>query len=116
VPTVAILTRIYLTSRVVSSFQRMLPVIIAIVESGALYAANMLAVLVLYLCESNGQYPALDIVTPLVVRPSEQSHTMPLMYSHRLPGYRVLPNHLADSIPGVCFQAAHDKWNFLDPF
>ena len=47
----------------------MLPIIMAIIESGALYSINMLAVLVLYLCKSNGQYTALDIVTPLVVRP-----------------------------------------------
>ena len=39
-----------------------------IVESGALYAVSVLSLLIAYLAKSNGQYAALDAVTPLVVR------------------------------------------------
>ena len=44
-----------------------MPVIMALVESGALHATAWLALLITYLSGSNGQYAALDVITPLVV-------------------------------------------------
>ena len=44
------------------------PVMIVIIESGALYTSGIIAFLCTYLAGSNGQYPALDLITPLVVR------------------------------------------------
>ena len=43
------------------------PVIFIIVESSALYAFGVIAVLVSFLSGSNGQYPAVDAIVPLVV-------------------------------------------------
>ena len=45
----------------------LMPVIMALVESGGLHATAWLALLITYLSGSNGQYPALDVITPLVV-------------------------------------------------
>jgi len=45
----------------------LLPVFIVIVESGALYATSVLALVVTMWTGSNGQSPALDIVTSIVV-------------------------------------------------
>jgi len=45
----------------------LLPVFIVIVESGALYATSVLALLVTLFTQSNGQYIMLDIVVPIVV-------------------------------------------------
>lgn len=42
-----------------------------IIESGAIYTASVLCLLVSYLVNSNGQYPALDLITPLVVSSSQ---------------------------------------------
>lgn len=47
--------------------QSLVPVLVGIVESGALYASGVLVLLITYLANSNAQYPALDICTPLVV-------------------------------------------------
>jgi hypothetical protein len=44
-----------------------LPLFIVIVESGALYATSVIALLVAFLTGSNGQFPAMDIATPIVV-------------------------------------------------
>ncbi|KAH7904780.1 hypothetical protein BJ138DRAFT_1165963 [Hygrophoropsis aurantiaca] len=44
----------------------LLPVVIVTVESGALYACGVLALMIAYVSGSNGQYPASDGVTPLV--------------------------------------------------
>ena len=44
-----------------------MPVVMALVESGALHASAWLALLITYLTGSNGQYAALDVITPLVV-------------------------------------------------
>ena len=46
----------------------LMPVVMALVESGALHATAWLALLITYLTDSNGQYAALDVITPLVVR------------------------------------------------
>jgi len=64
--TVAISYRIYSTHRGLETTKTLLPVTIAIIESGALYATGVLSLLVAYLAKSNGQYPALDSLTPLV--------------------------------------------------
>ncbi|TFY71109.1 hypothetical protein EVG20_g1885 [Dentipellis fragilis] len=45
---------------------KLFPVIIVIIETGALYTSNLIAFLVVYLNSSNGQYIALDLITPLV--------------------------------------------------
>ncbi|KAG1729670.1 uncharacterized protein EDB91DRAFT_1059859 [Suillus paluster] len=42
------------------------PVFIVIVESGALYATSVLALLLAFVTGSNGQYPAMDIAPPIV--------------------------------------------------
>jgi len=39
-----------------------------IVESSALYAFGVIGVLASFLSDSNGQYPAVDAIVPLVVR------------------------------------------------
>jgi hypothetical protein len=44
-----------------------LPLFIVLVESGALYATSVIALLVAFLTGSNGQFPAMDIATPIVV-------------------------------------------------
>jgi len=64
--TVLIAWRIYATRRGLNTTKTLLPVTIAIVESGALYASSVMSLLVAFLSGSNGQYPALDVVTPLV--------------------------------------------------
>ncbi|KAG2087200.1 uncharacterized protein F5147DRAFT_841483 [Suillus discolor] len=43
-----------------------LPVLIVIVEGGAIYATSVLALLLAFLTGSNGQYPAMDIGPPVV--------------------------------------------------
>lgn len=62
--------RIYSTGRFRSGMGlrmgSLLPVMIVIIESGALYTSGIIAFLCTYLAGSNGQYPALDLITPLV--------------------------------------------------
>jgi len=64
--TAAISWRIYSTGRLTNASRSLLPVMIIIVESGALYTSGVLGLLIAFLTGSNGQYPALDVVTPLV--------------------------------------------------
>ncbi|KAA1478713.1 hypothetical protein DENSPDRAFT_855096 [Dentipellis sp. KUC8613] len=64
--TVAIAFKIWITGSHKTSLGNLLPVMVAIVETGALYTASLIAFLITYLAESNGQYVAIDIVTPLV--------------------------------------------------
>jgi ABC-type Mn2+/Zn2+ transport system permease subunit len=45
----------------------LLPVIIVIVESGALYATSVLGLLVTFLIGSNAQYIMQDVITAIVV-------------------------------------------------
>ncbi|KAI0317719.1 hypothetical protein OF83DRAFT_1083428 [Amylostereum chailletii] len=61
--TVAIAVRIY--SLRLKGHRSLIPTIVVIVESGALYAGGVLGLLIAYLSGTNGQYPALDIITPL---------------------------------------------------
>ncbi|KAG1869673.1 hypothetical protein C8R48DRAFT_597627 [Suillus tomentosus] len=44
----------------------LLPVMMVIVEGGAIYATSVLALLLAFLTGSNGQYPAMDIGPPVV--------------------------------------------------
>ncbi|KAH7912514.1 hypothetical protein BJ138DRAFT_1171904 [Hygrophoropsis aurantiaca] len=64
--TASIAWRIYSARRFIGGINTLLPVVIVTVESGALYACGVLAQLTSYLSGSNGQYPALDALTPLV--------------------------------------------------
>ncbi|ETW78678.1 hypothetical protein HETIRDRAFT_324812 [Heterobasidion irregulare TC 32-1] len=58
--------RIYNTGRFRPSAGNMMPIIVVLIESGALYTSSVIAMLCSYLSGSNGQYPALDLITPLV--------------------------------------------------
>jgi F0F1-type ATP synthase membrane subunit c/vacuolar-type H+-ATPase subunit K len=42
-------------------------IVVIIVESSALYALSVLAALVTFLCGTNGVFPAMDAIVPLVV-------------------------------------------------
>ena len=66
---VAIAYRIYAPSRGLGPGMpsTLLPVTIAIIESGALYTVAMLSLLLAYVTHSNGKYTALDCVAPLIV-------------------------------------------------
>jgi hypothetical protein len=44
-------------------------IVVIIVESSALYALGVLAALVSFVSGTNGQYPAVDAIVPLVVSP-----------------------------------------------
>jgi hypothetical protein len=37
---------------------------LAVIESAALYSVSLISLIVVYLSGSNGQYPALDMVSP----------------------------------------------------
>ncbi|ETW86388.1 hypothetical protein HETIRDRAFT_230432, partial [Heterobasidion irregulare TC 32-1] len=62
----AICWRIYQPSREWGGVRTLLPVLMAIIESGALYTAGVLTTLILFLIESNAQFAALDLLMPLV--------------------------------------------------
>ncbi|KAG0703634.1 hypothetical protein DFH29DRAFT_803125 [Suillus ampliporus] len=65
--TILIAWRIYRTRRFMpKGLGTLLPVFIVVVESGALYATSILALLLTILTESNGQYIMRAIVTPIV--------------------------------------------------
>ncbi|KAL4255441.1 hypothetical protein AB1N83_012662 [Pleurotus pulmonarius] len=64
--TTAIAWRIYRTRSPLIKRTRLTPVLLAFVESGALYASSLLALMIAYASDSNGQYAVLDAVTPLV--------------------------------------------------
>lgn len=44
----------------------LLPILIVVIEGGALYATSVLALLLAFLTGSNGQYPAMDIAPHIV--------------------------------------------------
>jgi hypothetical protein len=44
-------------------------IVVILVESSALYSLSVLAALVFFISGSNGQYPAVDAIVPLVVSP-----------------------------------------------
>jgi len=65
--TAAIVTKISITRRSAASASvSLFPVMAVIVESGAIYTCSVLGLLIAFLLGSNGQYAALDIMTPLV--------------------------------------------------
>ena len=62
-----IASRIWFTTKKVARFsgqQTLLPVVIVVVESGAIYSISCITLLTVYLLGSNAQYPALDGVRP----------------------------------------------------
>ncbi|OJA18165.1 hypothetical protein AZE42_10619 [Rhizopogon vesiculosus] len=66
--TILIARRIYRTRRFMSGgLAALLPIFIVILESGALYAMSVVALIVTLLTRSNGQYIVLDIVAPIMV-------------------------------------------------
>lgn len=54
------------THRYFSGSRSLFPIALVIVESGALYTSSLFAFLVVYLSKSNGQYPAVNMIPPLV--------------------------------------------------
>ncbi|KAF9441585.1 hypothetical protein P691DRAFT_779751 [Macrolepiota fuliginosa MF-IS2] len=63
----AIVAKIQWTKhRSATSSRTLFPVVAVIIESGAIYTTSVLGLLIAYLNNSNGQYAALDLVTPLV--------------------------------------------------
>ncbi|KAJ7598601.1 hypothetical protein C8J56DRAFT_169818 [Mycena floridula] len=60
--------RIWHVNRQVMSFvnHNFMPIILLVVESGAIYSATLLTLLILYKCESWFQYVLLDAVSPIV--------------------------------------------------
>ncbi|KAF9488205.1 hypothetical protein BDN71DRAFT_1403590 [Pleurotus eryngii] len=64
--TTVIAWRIYRVTSPLIKQTRLKPVLLAIVESGALYASSVLALMITYASGSGGAYPAFDVVTPLV--------------------------------------------------
>ncbi|OJA13664.1 hypothetical protein AZE42_10221 [Rhizopogon vesiculosus] len=65
--TISIACRIYRTRRfMLGGLATLLPIFIVIVESGALYALSVIALLVTLVDGSNGQYVMLDIVVPIM--------------------------------------------------
>jgi hypothetical protein len=64
-----IVYRIWSSNRSVASYHQssLIPVILAVVESAALYSSALLALLISYALTSNGQYPGVDTMMPLIV-------------------------------------------------
>jgi len=61
--------RIWLSQRATRDFRvhsPLMPVMITMIESGVLYSAAALSCLVAYASGSNGQYAALDVLTPVI--------------------------------------------------
>jgi hypothetical protein len=63
----AIVWRIYLVRHFTPDNLLFIPVVIVIVESGALYTTSVLALLIAFLTGSNAQYLMLDVIIPIVV-------------------------------------------------
>jgi len=65
---VSIAWQIYHTRRFMpGGLAALLPVFIVVIESGALYATSVLALLISFLVGSNGEYIMLAIIPPIVV-------------------------------------------------
>jgi hypothetical protein len=65
---VSIAWQIYHTRRFMpGGLAALLPVFIVVIESGALYATSVLALLISFLVGSNGEYIMLDVIPPIVV-------------------------------------------------
>jgi hypothetical protein len=65
--TISIAWQIYHTRRFMpGGLAALLPVFIVVIESGALYATSVLALLISFLVRSNGEYIMLAIIPPIV--------------------------------------------------
>ncbi|KAA1477758.1 hypothetical protein DENSPDRAFT_844953 [Dentipellis sp. KUC8613] len=75
--TLMLVTTLYCTSAIAykiastghfkdQSFYNLLPILVIVVETGAIYTSSLVAFLVAFLVNSNGQYIAIDLITPLV--------------------------------------------------
>jgi hypothetical protein len=72
-----------------------LPILIVIIESGAIYATGVLSILLAYLSGSNGQYAVLDAVSPIMV----SLLGLDTRYPHNVfTGNCILPHHLASTL------------------
>lgn len=58
--------RIYSTGRFLPAFGNLVPVIVVIIESGAIYTSNLIIFLSAFLSHSNAQTIPLDLLTPVV--------------------------------------------------
>jgi hypothetical protein len=78
------------------------PVVFVIIESSALYAFGVFAVLATFLSGSYGQYIAIDAIVPLVVsrtvRTLSSSRALILSCGH-FSGHRLLSDRAADPFP-----------------
>lgn len=63
-----------MTARPIKRVGAVAHVLVAIVDTAALYTLGYLGVLASYLSKSNGQYAAIDAMAPLIVRPSICAH------------------------------------------
>lgn len=100
---VAVVYRIWYSSKEIEALRRTLPLIRVIVQSGALYAAALVAVLISYHMRSKGVFVAIDVVMPLVVSLSSP-HLSPYMRSHVInlflySGYSLLIHHPPNPLP-----------------
>jgi hypothetical protein len=72
----AIAWRIFKVGKFLNRTMSLRPIIFIVVETSALYGFGVAAALVSFLCNSNGQYAAVDAIVPLVV--SCASHLLTL--------------------------------------
>ena len=79
------------------------PIVFAIVESSALYTLGVVTVLATLLSGSNGHYPAVNAIVPLVVSLCTfrlyLSDTDPIRASTSTQGHRLLVDHASDPLP-----------------
>ena len=78
--------------------RKLWPVVFVIIESSALYAFGVIAVLATFLSGSNGQYPAVDAVVPLVVSRAPLMHAIQTHAGH-FSGHRLFSDRVADPFP-----------------
>jgi hypothetical protein len=72
ITTTLVAWRIAATDKQSSSYRvgqgNLIPILRILVESAALYLAAEIILLILYACNSNAQFIALDAITPIIVR------------------------------------------------
>jgi hypothetical protein len=95
--TVSIAWRIYHTRRFMpGGLAALLPVFIVVIESGALYATSVLALLISFLVGSNSEYIMLDVIPPIVV--SVMNWLVHELFT-KFPGDHILPHHSPSTLP-----------------
>ena len=94
--TAAIAWRIFLVGKTLGRSASLWPIIFVIIESSALYALGVIAALVSFLSNTNGQYAAVDAIVPLVVSYPLHLLTFP---THPRSGHRLLSDCTPDSFP-----------------